>query len=150
VADLSWLVVGIGTVAGGVAGEVRVQRRVARRLGPRLAARWEALGGFERYHFCRELRRGRTVSEPALGAEVAAALRAELDRRWYLWLFGGLGALFLLLTAVTLAAGAYVLAAVEGVVAAALLGIATQQPRLRRKLAVAEEANRALAEAPPG
>src|SRR4051812_24679715 len=108
----------MGGVAGGVAAEVRMQRRVGRRLPPELASRWDALGGLERYGLGRQLRRGRAVSDPELGASAAAALRAELDRRWYLWVFGVLAALFLLLTVVTLAAGKYLLAAIEGALVA--------------------------------
>jgi hypothetical protein len=136
----------MGGVLGGVAGEVRTQRRVARRLEPRLAAQWEALSALERYGMGRQLRRGRTLSDPDLGAGLAGALHAELDRRWFLWVFGGLGALFLLLTAVTLAAGKYTLAGVEAAIALLLLWTAAWQPYTRRRLAASEAANRALAD----
>jgi hypothetical protein len=139
----------MGGVVGAVAGEIRKQRRVGRRLPARLASRWDSLGGLERYAAGRQLRRGRTLSDdPELGAEVAGALRAELDRRWYLWVFGVLTALFLLLTVVTLAAASYALAGVEAVIALALLGLAASQPYARRRLAVAEEVNRALGASP--
>jgi hypothetical protein len=147
VADLSWVVAAMGGVVGGVAAEVRMQRRVGRRLEAPLAARWEALGGMERYGLGRQLRRGRTLPDDAeLGASVAAALRAELDRRWYLWVFGVLAALFLLLTVVTLAAGSYTLAAVEAALVVLFAGLAAWQPHVRWRLAVAEEANRSAYE----
>ena len=123
-----------------------MQRRVGQRLKPRLASRWEELSGLERYGLGRQLRRGRTVFDPELGAEISGALRAELDRRWYLWVFGVLGALFLLLTVVTLAAGKYLLAGIEAAVVVFLAGLIAWQPYVRRRLAAAEEANRELYE----
>jgi hypothetical protein len=138
----------MGGVAIGVASELSTQGRVARRLDSRLAARWDSLGGLGRYTMGRQLRRGRALEadDAELGAEVAAALRAVLARRWFLWVFGVLGALFLLLTAVTLAAGKYTLAGVEAVIALLLLWTAAWQPYARRRLAAAEKANRELAD----
>jgi hypothetical protein len=149
VADLSWVIAGMGGMVGGVAAEVSNQRRVARRLRSRSAARWEALGGWERYRMGRELRRGRALDrgDAELGAEVAEALRAEFNRRWSIWLAGGLAVLFVLLTVVTLAAGKLALAGIEAVVTVVLILTAAWPPHVRRRLAVAEEANRALADA---
>ena len=146
-ADLSWFIAAMGGVVGGVAGEVRTQNRVSRRLDKGLARRWDEMGGLERYSVGRELRRGRTLDDdPELGAAAAAALRQEIDRRWVLWLFGGLGVVFGLLAVVSLAMGHFALAGVEALFVLAFGSIALWQPRALRKLAVAAEANRALYE----
>jgi Flp pilus assembly protein TadB len=142
VADASWLLAAMGGVVGGVAAEIRTQRRVARGLAPAEASRWDALGGFERYRVGRELRRGRAIDDPALGSQVAAALREQLERRRLALTCGALALLFAVLVVLALAGGSVVLAAVEAVIVACLAALPLWQRHVRRRLGEAEDANR--------
>lgn len=141
-ADVSWLVAAMGGVVGGVASEVRTQRRVTRALEPAEASRWDAMGGLERYSVARELRRGRAIEDPALGAPVAAALQQQLKSRRLVWVAGALALLFVLLAALDLAGGSFALAAVEAVIVAIFVALPLWQRHVRRRLGEAEEANR--------
>jgi hypothetical protein len=108
------------------------------------------LGALERYALGRELRRGRALEDPrdaAMGAEVASALGRDFTRRWIAVITGGLGLAFLALAVVAAGFEKFALAGVELAIAAILLAVAALQPRARRKLAAAERANRAIADA---
>jgi hypothetical protein len=146
VADISWVVAGLSAAIAATGGEWMRQGRVARRLEPTAAARWKSLGGMERYAIGRELRRGRALDadRAALGAEAAAAMRAEFGTRGPMWIFGGFGVFFALLAIVSLANGSAALAGVEALLAAGAFAIVASRARVRNRLAVAEEANRAL------
>lgn len=138
---------GLSGAIGVAGGEWIRQGRVARRLEPTAAARWNGLGAMERYMIGRQLRRGRALDaeQAALGAEAAAAMRADFGTRGPTWVFGGFGVFFALLAIVSLANGAAALAGVEAFLAVAALAIVGSRARIRSRLAAAEEANRALA-----
>jgi hypothetical protein len=146
VADLSWVAAGLSVAIGVAGGEWIRQGRVARRLGPETAARWKGLSPTERYAIGRELRRGRALDaeQATLGAEAAAAMRVDSGGRGPAWIFGGLGGVFALLAIAALANGSAALAGVEAFLAAGAFAIVVSRARVRRRLAVAEEANRAL------
>lgn len=146
--DVSWVPVAVGTALGSMLGEQWRNREVVRRLSPAMADRWRALGSFGRWQLRRRLRRGRTFDarwDAVLAAEVAAALRRQLRRRWSLSLLVAFGAAALVLGVVWFADGRVLPAALLVVGGIGMMAEPLTQRRLRRRLVATENANRAIA-----
>jgi protein-S-isoprenylcysteine O-methyltransferase Ste14 len=143
--DVSPLLPALGGPIGAVAGEVTRQRSIEKRLSSDLAWRWEGLGYWGRYEIQRDLRRGRTLDDPDMGAEVAAALLKDTRWKVAVWLLGVLAVVFLAIGVDALAHDRTWLAVVELALACVLIALMAWQPRTRRRLAEAERANRARA-----
>jgi len=145
--DLSYFTPALLGVLGGVMSELSGQNRVAGRLDGDTALRWRKLGGWTRYSTRRDLRRGRVVEDPELGAQVAALMSSELrGRRAGVFAIALLLLLFFALGVVALGHGRVLLAALEIAVAAFFAFLIGLRRRVRRRLAEAEEKNRAAAD----
>lgn len=147
--DVSWLFPALAGAAGAFFGERFRQARIERTLDDALAARWRTLTGWERYAVGRDLRRGRRIDDPELGARVAPLMSAELHSRTPLVLTALMGGLFAALAIVALAHGRVVLALIELAFVAMFVAFLGLRRRTRRKLAAAELVNAEAAGLPP-
>ena len=143
--DLSNLIPPLAGVVGGIIGELSAQNRVTENLQGGAALSWGVLGARQRYAIRRDLRRGRVIDDPELGAQVAHLMSDALRGRAAIVFSIAFAALFLALGVAALAHERLVLAAFEIAVAAIFVALMGQRRRVRRRLAEAEQKNRAAA-----